>query len=58
LTIQGNTVQVTGANYGIGQALLNIGVIGAGGLGEVLARQLAKLGHEVSIANSRGGPRV
>ncbi|HWD69706.1 MAG TPA: NAD(P)-binding domain-containing protein [Solirubrobacteraceae bacterium] len=31
-----------------------VGVIGAGGLGGTLARQLAKLGHEVSIANSRG----
>jgi 8-hydroxy-5-deazaflavin:NADPH oxidoreductase len=33
---------------------VSIGVIGAGGLGEALARLLAKLGHEVSIANSRG----
>jgi predicted dinucleotide-binding enzyme len=33
---------------------LNIGIIGAGGLGVALARQLARLGHAVSIANSRG----
>jgi predicted dinucleotide-binding enzyme len=33
---------------------MRIGVIGAGGLGGTLARQLAKLGHELSIANSRG----
>jgi predicted dinucleotide-binding enzyme len=32
---------------------VRIGVIGAGGLGGTLARQLAKLGHEVLIANSR-----
>src|SRR6267378_2056493 len=31
-----------------------IGVIGAGSMGEVLARQLAKRSHHVSIANSRG----
>ena len=33
---------------------MRIGVIGAGGLGGTLARKLAKLGHQVSIANSRG----
>jgi predicted dinucleotide-binding enzyme len=33
---------------------VRIGVIGAGGLGRTLAWQLADLGHEVSIANSRG----
>jgi predicted dinucleotide-binding enzyme len=33
---------------------MRIGVIGAGGLGGTLARHLAKLGHQVSIANSRG----
>jgi len=33
---------------------MRIGVIGAGGLGGTLARRLAKLGHQVSIANSRG----
>jgi 8-hydroxy-5-deazaflavin:NADPH oxidoreductase len=33
---------------------MRIGVIGAGGMGATLARGLAKLGHHVSIANSRG----
>ncbi len=33
---------------------MRIGVIGAGGMGGILARHLAKLGHHVSIANSRG----
>jgi predicted dinucleotide-binding enzyme len=33
---------------------MRIGVIGAGGMGGILARHLAKLGHQVSIANSRG----
>jgi hypothetical protein len=33
---------------------MNIGVIGIGGQGETLARLLARLGHEVSISNSRG----
>ena len=33
---------------------MRIGVIGAGSMGGILARQLAKLGHHVSIANSRG----
>jgi 8-hydroxy-5-deazaflavin:NADPH oxidoreductase len=32
----------------------SIGVIGAGPLGGTLARQLAGLGHQVSISNSRG----
>src|SRR6266566_8788851 len=31
-----------------------IGIIGAGNIGGTLARHLAKLGHQVSIANSRG----
>jgi predicted dinucleotide-binding enzyme len=31
-----------------------IGVIGAGSMGRILARHLAKRGHDVSIANSRG----
>src|SRR6266566_4921501 len=31
-----------------------IGIIGAGNIGGTLARHLAKLGHRVSIANSRG----
>jgi predicted dinucleotide-binding enzyme len=33
---------------------MRIGVIGVGGLGGTLARRLAKLGHELLIANSRG----
>jgi len=33
---------------------MRIGIIGAGGMGGVLARRLATLGHRVSIANSRG----
>jgi predicted dinucleotide-binding enzyme len=33
---------------------MRIGIIGAGGMGRVLARGLAKLRHRVSIANSRG----
>jgi hypothetical protein len=33
---------------------MRIGIIGAGQIGGTLARRLAKLGHSVSIANSRG----
>ena len=33
---------------------MRIGVIGAGSMGVTLGRHLAKLGHHVSIANSRG----
>jgi predicted dinucleotide-binding enzyme len=33
---------------------MKIGIIGAGHIGGTLARRLAALGHEVSIANSRG----
>ena len=33
---------------------MGIGIIGAGSMGGILARHLAKLGHHVSIANSRG----
>jgi predicted dinucleotide-binding enzyme len=33
---------------------MKIGVIGAGAMGGTLAHLLAKLGHQVSIANSRG----
>jgi 8-hydroxy-5-deazaflavin:NADPH oxidoreductase len=33
---------------------MRIGIIGAGQIGGTLARRLSKLGHEVSIANSRG----
>ena len=35
-------------------AHMRIGVIGIGSMGAILARRLAKLGHHVSIANSRG----
>jgi 8-hydroxy-5-deazaflavin:NADPH oxidoreductase len=33
---------------------MRIGVIGAGSMGGILGRHLARLGHQVSIANSRG----
>jgi len=33
---------------------MRIGIIGTGSMGGILARHLAKLGHHVSIANSRG----
>jgi predicted dinucleotide-binding enzyme len=33
---------------------MRTGVIGAGSMGGILARHLVKLGHQVSIANSRG----
>jgi 8-hydroxy-5-deazaflavin:NADPH oxidoreductase len=33
---------------------MKIGIIGAGNIGGTLARRLAALGHDVSIANSRG----
>jgi predicted dinucleotide-binding enzyme len=33
---------------------MRIGVIGAGNIGGALARHLARLGHHISIANSRG----
>ena len=33
---------------------MKIAIIGAGSMGATLARHLAKLGHDVSIANSRG----
>lgn len=33
---------------------MRIGIIGAGMIGSTLARRLAQLGHQVSIANSRG----
>lgn len=33
---------------------MRIGIIGAGSMGSTLAHHLAKLGHHVSIANSRG----
>jgi len=37
---------------------MRIGVIGAGRMGGILARHLAKRGHHVSIANSRGPDSV
>lgn len=33
---------------------MRIGIIGAGSMGGILARHLSRLGHQVSIANSRG----
>ena len=33
---------------------MRIAVIGAGGMGRILARHLGKLGHQVMIANARG----
>lgn len=33
---------------------MRFGIIGAGSMGAILARHLARLGHHVSIANSRG----
>jgi predicted dinucleotide-binding enzyme len=33
---------------------VKVGIIGTGAIGGTLARKLAKLGHQVSIANSRG----
>ncbi|MGH3026629.1 MAG: NAD(P)-binding domain-containing protein, partial [Gaiellaceae bacterium] len=33
---------------------MKIGIIGAGNIGGTLARRFTELGHEVSIANSRG----
>jgi 8-hydroxy-5-deazaflavin:NADPH oxidoreductase len=33
---------------------MKIGIIGSGQIGSTLARRLAELGHDVSIANSRG----
>jgi predicted dinucleotide-binding enzyme len=33
---------------------MNVGIIGAGNIGGTLTRRLAQLGHQVSVANSRG----
>jgi 8-hydroxy-5-deazaflavin:NADPH oxidoreductase len=33
---------------------MKIGIIGAGNIGATLTRRLAALGHQVSVANSRG----
>jgi predicted dinucleotide-binding enzyme len=33
---------------------MRIGIIGAGSMGSTLARPLARRGHRVSLANSRG----
>ena len=33
---------------------MDIGIIGSGQLGSVLAQHLAALGHQVRVANSRG----
>jgi phosphoglycerate dehydrogenase-like enzyme len=42
---------------GRGEMHMRIGVIGAGSVGATLARHLARLGYQVSIANSRGPER-
>jgi 8-hydroxy-5-deazaflavin:NADPH oxidoreductase len=39
---------------GAGEQKMRIGIIGAGHIGGTLTRRLAKLGHTVSVANSRG----
>jgi predicted dinucleotide-binding enzyme len=36
------------------ERLMRIGIIGAGNIGGTLTRRLSELGHEVSVANSRG----
>src|SRR6187551_1602240 len=41
------------AMYPLG-GTMKIGIIGAGNIGGTLARRLAALGHQVSVANSRG----
>ena len=33
---------------------LNIGILGTGHIGKILARKLAQAGHHVKVANSRG----
>ena len=33
---------------------MKIGIIGAGQIGGTLARRFSELGHQVSVANSRG----
>jgi predicted dinucleotide-binding enzyme len=33
---------------------MRVGIVGAGNIGGALARRLSELGHEVSVANSRG----
>jgi predicted dinucleotide-binding enzyme len=37
-----------------GRLRMNIGIIGTGSMGATLARHFVRLGHDVSIANSRG----
>jgi predicted dinucleotide-binding enzyme len=38
----------------IEERLMKIGIIGAGHIGSTLARRLTSLGHDVTVANSRG----
>jgi len=33
---------------------MKIGIVGAGNIGGALTRRLTTLGHEISVANSRG----
>jgi predicted dinucleotide-binding enzyme len=42
------------AIFGKGRIDMKIGIIGAGSMGRTLALHFARLGHDVSIANSRG----
>lgn len=43
-----------GPTFGETRGDMRIGIIGAGNIGGTLARRLVALGHDVSIANSRG----
>ncbi|MFJ3717606.1 NADPH-dependent F420 reductase [Streptomyces sp. NPDC090057] len=40
--------------HGLGRSVMKIGIIGAGNIGGNLTRRLTALGHDVSVANSRG----
>ncbi|MFE3634698.1 NADPH-dependent F420 reductase [Streptomyces cellostaticus] len=40
--------------HGPGRSVMRIGIIGAGNIGGNLTRRLTSLGHDVSVANSRG----
>ncbi|MFF8477672.1 NADPH-dependent F420 reductase [Streptomyces sp. NPDC015414] len=40
--------------HGLGRSVMKIGIIGAGNIGGNLTRRLTSLGHDVSVANSRG----
>ena len=38
--------------------IMNIGIVGVGHIGKILALKLAKAGHEVAVANSRGPEHI